>query len=85
MYYMVCPSLDYRTKLMTFLKENGIQTTFHYLPLHSSEYYKDKHDGRVLTNCNHYGDCLVLLPLFYKLKDDEVKYIIEKIKEFCSK
>ena len=85
MFYMVCPTLEYRTKLMGYLKENGVQTTFHYLPLHSSEYYKDKHDGRVLTNCDHYGDCLVRLPLFYELTDEEVKKIISLIVEFCKK
>lgn len=83
MYYMVCPSLDYRTKLMNFLKENGVQTTFHYLPLHSSEYYKNKHDGRELPNCDKYGDCLVRLPLYYELNDNEVYKIIKLIKEFC--
>ena len=82
MYYLVCPSLDYRTKLMSYLKEKGIQTTFHYLPLHSSEYYKDKHDGRVLANCDHYGDCLVRLPLFYELIDEEVQDIVESILSF---
>lgn len=82
MYYMVCPSLEYRTKLMSYLKENGIQTTFHYLPLHSSEYYKNKHDGRNLPNCDRYGDCLVRLPLFYELKDDEVDQIIRAILSF---
>ncbi len=85
MFYMVCPSLEYRTKLMSYLKENGVQTTFHYLPLHSSEYYKDKHDGRVLVNCDHYGDCLVRLPLFYELTDEEVNKIIGLIIEFCKK
>lgn len=85
MYYMVCPSLDYRTKLMTYLKENGVQATFHYLPLHSSEYYKDKHDGRELLNCDYYGNCLIRLPLFYELEDSEVVYIISQIIKFCSK
>lgn len=85
MYYMVCPSLDYRTKLMSYLKDNGIQTTFHYLPLHSSEYYNTKHDGRVLANCNHYGDCLVRLPLFYELCDDDILYIVKNILKFCEK
>ena len=79
MFYMLCPSLDYRTKLMSFLKENDIQTTFHYLPLHSSTYYKDKHDGRELKNCDRYGDCLVRLPLFYELTDAEVCFISDKI------
>ena len=82
MYYLICPSLDYRTKLMNYLKEKDIQTTFHYLPLHSSEYYKDKHDGRMLENCDRYGDCLVRLPLFYELEDEEVQYIIESILSF---
>ncbi len=84
MYYMVCPSLEYRTKLMGFLKEKGIQTTFHYLPLHSSVYYKDKHDGRELVNCNHYGDCLVRLPLFYELSDNEVEIIVNNIIDYSS-
>ena len=82
MYYLVCPSLEYRTKFMSYLKENGIQTTFHYLPLHSSDYYHNKHDGRVLANCDKFGDCLVRLPLFYELSDEEVNEIVEKIRAF---
>lgn len=82
MYYLLCPSLDYRTKLMNHLKENGIQTTFHYLPLHSSTYYHDKHDGRVLSNCDRYGDTLVRLPLFYELTDDEINQVINAIVSF---
>ncbi len=82
MYYLLCPSLEYRTKLMSYLKENGVQTTFHYLPLHSSAYYSDKHDGRLLANCDRYGDTLVRLPLFYELKDYEVRHIIESILSF---
>jgi len=83
MFYMVFPNLDYRTRYMKFMKENGVTPTFHYLPLHSSEYYKDKHDGRELPYCDHYGDCLVRLPLFYELTDDEVQKIIDLTKEFC--
>lgn len=82
MFYLLCPSLDYRTKLMGYLKEKGIQTTFHYLPLHSSAYYNDKHDGRVLGNCDRYGDTLVRLPLFYELTDDEVNKIVDAIISF---
>ena len=82
MYYLLCPSLEYRTKLMGYLKEQGIQTTFHYLPLHSSAYYQDKHDGRELPNCDRYGDTLVRLPLFYELTDEEVKKIVETIRNF---
>lgn len=85
MFYLLCPSLEYRTALMTYLKENGIQTTFHYLPLHSSAYYKEKHDGRELSNCDYYGDCLVRLPLFYELEDIEIDKIVEHIVSFIAK
>lgn len=81
MYYMVCPSLDFRTKLMGWLKEQGVQTTFHYLPLHSSAYYKDEFKGEPLVNCDHYGDCLVRLPLFYELTDEQAEKIAQLVLE----
>lgn len=84
MFYLLCPSLEYRTAFMNYLKEHEIQTTFHYIPLHSSKYYEDKHDGRVLTNCDYYGDCLVRLPLFYELEDIEIDKIIKHIVRFCN-
>ena len=85
MFYLLCPSLEYRTALMKFLKENDVQTTFHYLPLHSSKYYEDKHDGRKLPNCDRYGDTLVRLPLFYELTDWEIDKIVKLIVEFSNK
>lgn len=85
MFYLLCPSLEYRTALMKFLTENDVQTTFHYLPLHSSKYYEDKHDGRELPNCDRYGDTLVRLPLFYELTDWEIDKIVKLIIEFCNK
>ncbi len=85
MFYLLCPSLDYRTKLIGYLKEKGIQATFHYLPLHLSAYYQDKHDGRELPNCDRYGDTLVRLPLFYELTDVEIEHIIKTIISFVDK
>lgn len=79
MYYLLCPSLEVRSDFMNYLKDNGVQTTFHYLPLHSSKYYELKHDGRELNNCDRYGDTLVRLPLFYDLTDEEVDKICSLI------
>lgn len=81
MYYLVCPTLEFRTQLMASLKEHDIQTTFHYLPLHSSVYYKDQFQGEPLVHCDHYGDCLVRLPLFYELTDEQATYVAETIVE----
>ncbi len=82
MYYLLCESLEQRTALINYLKNNGVQATFHYLPLHASTYYRDKHDGRVLANCDRYGDTLVRLPLFYELKDEDIELITKLIKRF---
>ena len=79
MYYLVCQSLEHRTELIKKLKENGVLAVFHYLSLHSSEYYHDKHDGRVLANTDHFADCLVRLPMFYELADVEVAEIVRII------
>lgn len=80
MFYLVCNNLEERTALIKRLKENGILAVFHYLSLHSSEFYKDKHDGRDLPNCDRYADCLVRLPLFYELKEEEILQIFNVIK-----
>jgi len=79
MFYLVCPSLEVRTTLINALKQNDILAVFHYLSLHSSPYYHEKHDGRVLANCDRFADCLVRLPLFYELTDENLDKIIETI------
>lgn len=80
MFYLVCNSLEERTALIKHLKDNGVLAVFHYLSLHSSPYYTDKHDGRELVECDRYADCLVRLPMYYDLKDDEVINICQLIK-----
>jgi dTDP-4-amino-4,6-dideoxygalactose transaminase len=65
-----------------YLKNHGVQATFHYLPLHSSKYYQDKHDGRVLANCDRYADTLMRLPLYYELTDEEIDKIVKLILKF---
>lgn len=82
MFFLVCASLEERTRLIAYLKEHGVQATFHYLPLHASAYYHDQHDGRPLPACDHFGDCLVRLPLYYELTEAEVNQIAEAVKAF---
>ena len=67
MFYMVCESLEQRTKLIAKLKAKNIMAVFHYISLHSSPFYVDKHDGRGLTNVDHFSDNLIRLPLFFEL------------------
>lgn len=83
MFYFVCHNLDERTKLLTHLKENGILAVFHYLSLHLSDYYKEHSEMiPVLINCDRYADCLLRLPMFYELKNEEINNIIKTIIQF---
>ena len=85
MFYIVCRNIDERSTLISFLKDNGIQACFHYLALHRSEYYTTHYTERPkLPNCDRFADCLVRMPMYYELKEDEVKYITDKIKDFYS-
>ena len=82
MFYLVCRNLEERTALIKRLKENDILAPFHYLSLHSSPYYAPKHDGRALPECDRYADCLVRLPMYYDLTEDDVRTICQVIINF---
>ena len=85
MFYLVCRNLEERTNLIKYLKEHEIQAVFHYLSLHSSEFYKSKHDGRELPECDRYMDTLVRMPMYYDLEIADVERICQVINEFYTK
>lgn len=84
MFYLVCRNLEERTALIKHLKDNDVLAVFHYLSLHSSAYYADKHDGRALPECDCYADTLVRLPMFYDLEIEDVERICNLIKDYYS-
>ena len=79
MFYLVLPDLEKRTALINYLKEHDIQSVFHYLSLHSSQYYLDKHDGRELPECDRYADTLMRLPMYYDLDIADVEHIVKVV------
>ena len=84
MFYLVCRSLEERTQLIAYLKEQGVGAVFHYLSLHLSNYYRTHHTGEIpnLPNCDKFADRLVRLPMFYELTEAEVDSIAAAIKTF---
>ena len=64
MFFLVLKSPENRRLLIERLKENGISSVFHYISLHKSPYFSEKHDGRILPQADRYSDCLLRLPLF---------------------
>ena len=83
MFYIKAKDLEERTALIRFLKENEIQAVFHYIPLHSAPAgvrFGRFHGEDVYTTKE--SERLTGLPLFYGLKEEQVRYISEKVTEF---
>jgi len=72
MFYLVCKNLAQRAAIIQKLKDNNVMAVFHYLSLHDSPFYKDKHDGRVLKESDKYSDCLLRLPMYFDVDTDAV-------------
>ncbi|MBE9258825.1 dTDP-4-amino-4,6-dideoxygalactose transaminase [Dolichospermum sp. LEGE 00246] len=83
MYYILLNSLQIRTSLISYLKEQGMSSVFHYVPLHSSP--AGQHYGRVhgdMNNTNHVSDCLLRLPLFPELGLSQIETVVMAINSF---
>jgi len=80
LFYLICKSIEERSNLIEHLKRNGIMAIFHYLSLHNSPYFLNKHDGRPLPNSERFSECLLRLPLYYELGNDLIDYIVTNIK-----
>ena len=83
MYYILFKDLEKRTKFIDYMKENGILTVFHYIPLHSApagqKYCKTFGDMNITDQIS---DTLVRLPMFYELNNDHMEHIFNTIKKF---
>ena len=82
MYYVVCKTAAHREGLISALREKGILAVFHYLSLHKSAYFEHKHDGRTLPHSDFYSDCLVRLPMYYELSEEQQNIIIQTIQAY---
>ena len=82
MFYLICNSLKERTLLISYLKKHNIHSVFHYMCLHDSPYYIDKHDDRLMPNAKKYEKCLVRLPLWVGISENQVNFIIQKVLDF---
>jgi len=83
MFYLLMPSLKLRSKLIQYLKSNGIQSVFHYLPLNLSvmgRKYGGKEGDCPVTE--DISDRLLRLPFYNELTDDNQTMVIEKILNF---
>jgi dTDP-4-amino-4,6-dideoxygalactose transaminase len=82
MFYLLCRDGNERTNLIKHLKHNNINAVFHYICLHDSPFYTNKHDGRGMLNAKKYEECLVRLPLWVDMTKSQISIVIEKVLKF---
>ncbi|RXR17760.1 dTDP-4-amino-4,6-dideoxygalactose transaminase [Flavobacterium amnicola] len=80
MFYLVFESLEKRMEAIERLKSKSIYAVFHYLSLHKSPFYQDKHKGGELSWSDHYSNALLRLPMYYELSNEDVATIISTLK-----
>lgn len=82
LFALIMPNLEERTQLIDFMRKKGILAVFHYLSLHKSPFYQEKHDGRTLENCDNFSDTLIRLPFYYELTQEEIEFICNSIIQY---
>ena len=83
MFYIKTRDLDERTAFIDYMKEQGVLTVFHYVPLHSAPAgltYGRFHGEDRYTTAE--SNRLVRLPMYYSLKEEDVDYICDRIEAF---
>jgi dTDP-4-amino-4,6-dideoxygalactose transaminase len=83
MFYLLLPTLDLRQRLITYLRERGIYSVFHYLPLHLSE--MGQSFGGKPGDCpitERVSDQLVRLPFHNALTSAEQEQVIDLLQQF---
>lgn len=83
MFYIKCRDLEERTSFISYMKEEGILTVFHYIPLHSAPagLKYGRFSGKDLYTTKE-SERLVRLPMYYGLEQEKIEFICEKIKNF---
>lgn len=83
MFYLKTDNLNVRTRLLEYLKANGIGAVFHYVPLHSSpagiKYGRFAGEDKYTTR---ESERLVRLPMYYGLSKEQIEFVCEKINAF---
>ena len=83
MYYIKLRGLEDRSAFIRYMKDRGIVTVFHYVPLHSSpagEKFGRFHGEDRYTTSE--SDRLVRLPLYYGLTPEDQQYVIRTAMEY---
>jgi dTDP-4-amino-4,6-dideoxygalactose transaminase len=85
MFYIILPTEEQRDALMAALKEQGVLSVFHYIPLHTAPMGRSVQPAVPnLSVTEDLAPRLLRLPLFYEMKSDEIKMVINGLSAFLS-
>ena len=84
MFYLILPSMECRQALIAHLKEQGILSVFHYIPLHSSP-MGVKFGARDCPVTEDISRRLLRLPFYNDLTEGEQAQIVELINDFFNR
>ncbi len=78
-FYLVCRDRAGRDSLIAHLAANGVLAPFHYHPLHLSPFGQRFPGDRRMPHAVRFSECLLRLPLFHELTDDQIDHVSELI------
>jgi dTDP-4-amino-4,6-dideoxygalactose transaminase len=84
-FYLVAATTALRNDLLDRLNQEGIQATFHYVPLHTSPYVRRLGNPSFLPHTEHIADHLLRLPLYNSLSVEKTGMICDCISEWAGK
>ena len=82
LFYIVTREATQREQLIKYLNKKGIQAVFHYLPLHLSKFFSDKYTGLPLPEAERYAGCLLRLPFYYDLSEQDIVEVTDAVFSF---
>lgn len=74
-----------RAKLMNMLRENGIGTQVHYIPVNRQPYYQSLYGDQLLPGAEKYYQQCLSLPLFPGMQDNDVMKVIDVLESILRK
>ena len=83
MFYVKLEDLQQRTEFISYLRDHGVQSTFHYIPLHSSP--AGKHYGRFAGMdefTTRESNRLTRLPMYYGLSKEDRATVVDAIRSY---
>ena len=81
-FYLTFSRAESRDAMLSHLRAKGYGAVFHYIPLHSSPYFRSRHAGSPLPNSERHSACILRFPLFHSLEKRTVNEVADEVAKF---